>query len=58
MLALPPGNISVTSQLMRYVEPPASFDGATFGGGIMVGMTYVFIPIGFALELIEDREVE
>jgi hypothetical protein len=24
---------------------------------MLVGLTYIFIPIGFALELIEDREV-
>ena len=47
----------LTSQPFRLTQPPQSFDGRSFGGGMLVGLTYIFIPIGFALELIEDREV-
>lgn len=35
----------------------AGFDGSVFGGALFIGFTYMFIPIGMAMELIEDREV-
>ena len=35
----------------------SGFDSGSFTGGIFLGFTYVFMPIGMALELIEDREI-
>ncbi len=51
------GPVSLISQPFRLTQAPQSFDGRSFGGGMLVGLTYIFIPIGFAMELIEDREV-
>ncbi len=33
------------------------FDFASFGGSMFIGFAYVMIPIGLAIGLIEDREV-
>jgi len=51
------GNISVSTQPFRLTEIPVSFDGGAFGGNLLIGITYVFIPCGFALELIYDRQI-
>ncbi|XP_023324416.1 ATP-binding cassette sub-family A member 9 [Eurytemora carolleeae] len=50
------GDINLTSQPFRLSSLPAGFDGGSFGGSLLVGMTYIFVPIGFAMELIDDRE--
>lgn len=51
------GPISLTSQPFRITDVPLTFDGGAFAGNLFVGITYVFIPCGFALELIYDRQV-
>jgi len=51
------GNISLTSKPFRLTEIPVSFDGGSFGGNLLIGITYAFIPCGFALELITDRHI-
>ena len=51
------GNITVSSQSFRKTTVAPGFDGSSFGGNMLVGITYVFIPCGFALELIYDREI-
>ena len=33
------------------------FDFSTFGGSMFIGFIYMFTPLMFAMELIEDREV-
>eukprot|EP00095_Tigriopus_kingsejongensis_P007732 maker-scaffold200_size264178-snap-gene-0.9 protein:Tk07732 transcript:maker-scaffold200_size264178-snap-gene-0.9-mRNA-1 annotation:"atp-binding cassette sub-family a member 5" len=48
----PPGGWEIFSILNS-----ANFDFGSFGGTIFIGFTYVLIPIGLALELIEDREI-
>ena len=45
------------TQPFRLTEIPVAFDGGAFGGNLLIGITYVFIPCGFALELIYDRQV-
>ena len=50
-------NINLTSQPFKPSKPSKSFDGGNFGGWMIIGMVYVFQPMGFALEQIYDREV-
>ena len=50
-------NISVSSQPLRKTTVTPTFDGGAFAGNMFVGITYVFIPCGFALELIYDRQI-
>ena len=52
-------SISLTSQPFKKsgTGEPAQFDGAAFSGSIFFGFTYTLIIMGFALELIYDREV-
>ena len=50
-------NIVIYEPYSRLTSLTANFDGSSFGGGMLVGLTYIFIPIFFALELIDDREV-
>ena len=33
------------------------FDGGAFAGAMFIGFTYVMMPLGMGLELIEDREI-
>ena len=42
---------------MCYFSFLPDFDFSSFGGSMFIGFTYMFIPLGLALELIEDREV-
>ena len=50
-------DISVSSQPLRKTTIQPAFDGGAFSGNMFVGITYVFIPCGFALELIYDRQI-
>ena len=55
------GNISLTSHPFKAAktgQPPTQFDGATFSGSIFLGFTYTLVIMGFALELIYDRQVK
>ena len=50
-------SISTSSQPLRKTTIQPAFDGGAFSGNMFVGITYVFIPCGFALELIYDRQI-
>jgi hypothetical protein len=49
--------ITVTSQPLKAKTPP-TYDYASFAGAMFVGFCYLMMPIGLAMELIEDREVQ
>lgn len=51
------GNITVSSHPFKLTEIPQEFDGGAFSGNLFIGLTYAFIPCGFALELIYDRQI-
>ena len=55
------GNISLTSHPFKAAktgQPPTQFDGAAFSGSIFLGFTYTLVIMGFAMELIYDRQVK
>ena len=49
--------IQLTSQPFKTTDQPPAFDPLLFTGAIFLGFTYVIMVMGFALELISDREV-
>ena len=49
--------INLTSQPFKATEQLPQFDGLLFAGSLFLGFTYVIQVMGFALELIYDREV-
>ncbi|XP_059079473.1 cholesterol transporter ABCA5-like isoform X1 [Tigriopus californicus] len=50
-------SINTISHNFKHTSMAGDFDFGSFGGTIFIGFTYVLIPIGLALELIEDREI-
>ena len=56
-LAADDSRINITSQPFKTQSPSPQFDGLLFGGSTFIGFTYVIMVMGFALELIYDREI-
>ncbi len=51
------GNVSVVSQPLA-AEALSGFDYAAFAGVMFIGFTYLMLPMGLAMELVEDRELK
>ena len=52
-----PDGINVTNHPFQYENPKLPFDVGSYVSVLLIGMSLVLIPGGFAIGIVADREV-